>query len=160
MGALLGLADWRREAFTTAMHAHYLERHFPAVEVSLSLPRIRPHQGAFQPERPVTDHEFVQILLATRLYLPRVGLTLSTRESAELRDHLIPLGITRMSAGSCTSVGGRLYPKKDPGQFEIADLRDVPAVTEAIAARGYKAIFKDWHPVSGKAREAVLGGVR
>lgn len=160
VGALLGLADWRREAFLTGLHAEYLQHRFPAVEVGLSLPRMRPHEGVFQPEHEVTDREFVQILLATRLFLPRVGLTLSTRESAELRDHLLPLGITKMSAASCTAVGGRLHPDEDPGQFEIADRRDVPGVQEAIAARGYQAIFKDWHPLTGPATAAVSGGMR
>lgn len=160
LGALLGLAEWRRDAFLTGLHADYLQHRFPAVEVGLSLPRMRPHEGVFQPEHEVTDREFVQILLATRLFLPGVGLTLSTRESAEFRDHLIPLGITKMSAASCTAVGGRLHPDEDPGQFEIADARGVPSVEQAIAARGYKAIFKDWHPVTSPATGAVTGGMR
>ena len=89
----------------------------------------------------------MQILLAMRIFLPRVGITISTRERSWFRDHLIPLGVTKMSAGSCTQVGGRSHCETKTGQFEISDQRDVAAVKQAIEARGYKAIFKDWHPL-------------
>lgn len=147
IGALLGLAEGRREAFLTGLHADYLQRRYPDVEVSISLPRIRPHEGIFQPEHTVTDREFVQILLAMRLFLPRAGIVISTRERAEFRDHLIPLGVTKMSAGSHTEVGGRAHRDAATGQFEISDTRDVAEIKRAIEARGYKAIFKDWHPL-------------
>ena len=147
IGALLGLADWRLDAFLTGLHADYLQHLYPEVEVNVSLPRLRPHEGAFQPEHDVTNREFVQILLAMRIFLPRVGITISTRERPGFRDHLIPLGVTKMSAGSCTEVGGRSHRKAGTGQFEISDQRDVPTVKKAIESRGYKAIFKDWHPL-------------
>ena len=147
IGALLGLAEGRREAFLTGLHADYLQRRYPDVEVSISLPRIRPHEGIFQPEHTVTDREFVQILLAMRLFLPRAGIVISTRERAEFRDHLIPLGVTKMSAGSHTEVGGRAHRDAATGQFEISDTRDVAEIKRAIEDRGYKAIFKDWHPL-------------
>jgi 2-iminoacetate synthase len=149
IGALLGLADWRRDAFLTGLHADYLQHAYPEVEVSISLPRLRPHEGPFQPQQEVKDREFVQIMLAMRIFLPRVGITVSTRERADFRDHLIPLGVTKMSAGSCTQVGGRSHREAETGQFEISDQRDVPAVKQAIESRGYKAIFKDWHPLTG-----------
>ncbi|TAK34218.1 MAG: 2-iminoacetate synthase ThiH [Chloroflexota bacterium] len=155
LGALLGLADWRLDAFYTAMHADYLQRRHLDVEVSVSLPRMRPHEGAFQPQHEVTDREFVQILLATRLFLPRVGITISTREEARFRDHLMPLGVTKMSAGSCTAVGGRVHHDADTGQFEISDERDVSTVKRAIESHGYKAIFKDWHPLIEPALPAA-----
>ncbi len=158
IGALLGLGDWRYDALLTGLHAAYLQRNFPEVEVSISLPRMRPHEGAFAPPHEVTDRNLVQILLAIRLFLPRVGITLSTRESAELRDHLIPLGVTKMSAGSCTRVGGRSHREAETGQFEISDPRDVPAMKQAIESRGYKAIFKDWHPLAAAAPEMAGRG--
>jgi 2-iminoacetate synthase len=148
IGALLGLADWRFDAFFMGLHADYLQRIYPEVEVSISLPRLRPHEGAFQSQSEVTDREFVQIMSAMRLFLPRAGIALSTRERSELRDHLIPLGVTKMSAGSCTQVGGRSGREAETGQFEISDQRDVPAMKQAIESRGYKAIFKDWHPMA------------
>jgi len=147
IGSLLGLNDWRREAFFTGLHAFYLEENFPAVEISVSVPRLRPHTGNFLPPYPVTDQNLVQILLAMRLFIPRLGLTLSTRERAELRDHLLPLGITRMSAGSRTSVGGHAI-KEDIGdsQFDIADNRSVAEMRQVLLRSGYDPVFKDWHP--------------
>jgi 2-iminoacetate synthase len=147
IGALLGLADWRYDAFLTGLHADYFQNRYPGVEMSISLPRMRPHEGSYQSPHEVTDREFVQILLAIRLFLPRVGITLSTRERAEFRDHLMPLGVTKMSAGSCTQVGGRAHREAETGQFEIADQRDVPTMKRDIELRGYKAIYKDWHPL-------------
>lgn len=148
IGALLGLADWRYDAFLTGWHADHLQRQHPDVEISISLPRMCPHEGSYQSPHEVTDREFVQILLALRLFLPRVGITLSTRERAEFRDHLLPLGVTKMSAGSCTQVGGRAHRDAETGQFEISDQRDVPTMKKDIESRGYKAIYKDWHPLT------------
>lgn len=145
VGALLGLADWRHDAFFTGLHADYLQRRYLDVEVSVSLPRLRPHVGSFQPHCVVTDRQFVQIMLAFRLFLPRVGITISTRERAEFRDHLVPLGVTKMSAGSKTQVGGRRHEEAETGQFDISDERDVPAVKAALERLGYKPVFKDWH---------------
>ncbi|MGE5558552.1 MAG: 2-iminoacetate synthase ThiH [Bacillota bacterium] len=147
IGALLGLDDWRKETFYTGLHARHLQDRFPDAEISVSLPRIRPQYGGFQPPSPVSDRALVQIILALRLFLPRAGITLSTRESQVLRDNLLPLGITKMSAGSCTVVGGRSQPGESAGQFEISDRRSVEEMQEAIASRGYKAILKDWHDI-------------
>lgn len=146
IGALLGLSDWRRDAFFTALHADYLQRNYPGVELSVSIPRLRPHAGSFKSSAaPVTDAALVQVILAYRLFLPRVGLTLSTRESPQMRENLLPLGITRLSAGSLTSVGG-YSETADPGsaQFEIADERTVPEVVQMIRAKGYLPAFCDW----------------
>jgi 2-iminoacetate synthase len=153
IGALLGLGDWRADAFATGRHADYLQSRYPDVEVSVSLPRLCAHEGSFEDSVPVTDRDFVQVLLALRIFLPRVGITISTRERAEFRDHLIPLGVTKMSAGSSTQVGGRAHRSAETGQFDITDRRNVPAIKQAIEARGYKAIFKDWHPLLDAPRE-------
>ncbi|KKM10262.1 thiamine biosynthesis protein ThiH [Clostridiales bacterium PH28_bin88] len=146
IGSLLGLNDWRREAFFTGLHASYLQDRYPEVEFSVSVPRLRPHLGSFPPPCPVSDKNLVQVLLALRLFIPRLGLTLSTRERAELRDHLVPLSITRMSAGSCTRVGGHAIQDTGDGQFDIADTRSVAEIREALLRRGYDPVFKDWHP--------------
>lgn len=144
IGALLGLTDWRKEAFITGVHAEYLQNQFPEIEINVSFPRMRPYFGGIEPPSPVSDRDLVQIILAFRLFLPRAGITISTREEGHLRDHLLKLGVTKMSAGSSTTVGG-YSGNQDTGQFEIADHRTVDQVYQAITAQGYKPIFKDWH---------------
>ncbi|MBR9979935.1 MAG: 2-iminoacetate synthase ThiH [Desulfatitalea sp.] len=145
IGPLLGLGEKRREVFFAALHARYLDDRYLETEVGLSLPRINPAEGGFQPAYPVNDREFVQFLMALRLFLPRAGITVSTRERAAFRDRLLPLGVTRLSAGSCTGVGGYAAPqRRETPQFEIADHRDVEAVARAIADLGYQPVYKDW----------------
>lgn len=154
IGALLGLGEWRTEAFFTAMHGEYLLKTYPGIELSISVPRLRPHAGTFQPFTDlVTDSKLVQVILAYRLYLPRAGLTLSTRESPQLREALLPLGITKMSAGSLTSVGG-YTGETDVGssQFEIADDRPVEEVVKMLRIKGYQPAFVDW--VNLRTKEA------
>jgi 2-iminoacetate synthase len=106
IGALYGLADWRWEALSVAAHAQYLLRRCWKAQLTISLPRLRPAAGEFQPLTHMTDRELVQLVCAFRLAFPDVGLVLSTREPAALRDGLIPLGITLLSAGSHTEPGG------------------------------------------------------
>ena len=106
ISALYGLADWRYEAICVAAHADFLLRHCWKAQVTISLPRLRPCAGEFQPLTHMTDRELVQLVCAFRLMFPDAGLVLSTREPARLRDGLIPLGITLMSAGSHTEPGG------------------------------------------------------
>ena len=149
IGALIGLADWRKEAFALGRHARYLMDRFPDTEIGISLPRLRPSAGSIVHACGVQDEHLVQALLALRLFLPRLGISLSTRESETFRDHLIPLGITRLSAGSVTSVGGHTTltgPKKTLPQFEIADHRSIGQMTETIRARGYDPVLSDWVP--------------
>lgn len=143
IGALLGLGYWRSEAFYTALHAQYLTRNYPEVEIGISLPRMRPHGGGFPVPHPVNDRELVQILLAFRILLQHVGITISTREGAGFRDHLVGIGVTRMSAGSVTEVGG-YSSKKGDGQFEVSDERSVEEVRQMLYQKGYQPVFKDW----------------
>ncbi|MFZ5595794.1 MAG: 2-iminoacetate synthase ThiH [Bacillota bacterium] len=143
VGALLGLHDWRSEAFFSGLHADYLQNSFPHVEVSVSPPRMRPHPGGFPPPVVVSDKNLVQYMLAFRLFMPRAGITISTRETPELRNHLVRLGATKMSAGVCTAVGGRLE-KESTGQFEISDERSVKEMSEMIYSQGYQPVYKDW----------------
>ncbi|WP_347488829.1 2-iminoacetate synthase ThiH [Desulfoscipio sp. XC116] len=147
LGALLGLHDWRTEAFFTGLHADYLQNNYPDVEVSISPPRMRPHLGGFTPPVAVSDKNLVQYILAFRLFMPRGGITVSTRENPQLREDLIKLGVTKMSAGSCTAVGGRTEPAESTGQFDISDERDVAAMTGVIYSHGYQPVFKDWQTI-------------
>jgi 2-iminoacetate synthase len=145
LGALLGVGRWREEAFFTALHADYLMKTYPSAEVGISAPRMRPHVGSYQPQWPINDAELVQIMLAYRLFLPRLTITLSTRENAAFRDSLLPLCVTKMSAESLTSVGG--YDKsteKGSSQFEISDERTVEEVVQMIRRQGYQPVFSDW----------------
>ncbi|AJF07126.1 2-iminoacetate synthase ThiH [Geoalkalibacter subterraneus] len=144
IGSLLGLGRFRSEGFLTGLHALFLSRHYWRTQVSVSFPRIRPADGGFSPLHPVSDRQFVQLLCALRLLLPDAGLVLSTRESAALRDNLLPLGITQMSAGSCTAPGGYSDPNHSTQQFAIDDDRSPAEVCRLIRAKGYEAVWKDW----------------
>jgi 2-iminoacetate synthase len=146
IGALLGLSDWRLEAACLGAHASYLLRNYWRAEVAVSVPRLRRSVAEFQPPAEVSDREMVQMILALRLYMPRVGITLSTRESRQLRDNMIGLGVTSMSAGSRTSPGGygRGVKAQADEQFAVEDLRSPAEVAAAIRSRGYYPVFKDW----------------
>ncbi len=145
IGALFGLGEPMAEAFMAVLHAKYLEQAFPHVEVSLSLPRMTKAHGGISPRHILTDIDFVQCMLAWRLYMPRLGITISTRESAVFRDRLIHLGATRYSAGSKTDVGGYAQDLDDSTvQFEVTDTRSVDEVTQMIRQSGYQPVFKDW----------------
>jgi 2-iminoacetate synthase len=106
IGALLGLAEWRSDAIALAEHTEFLLRKCWRSQLTVSLPRIRPAAGGFHPRFAFSDRDLVQLLCALRVTFPQIGLVLSTRESAVLRDALMPLGVTLMSAGSRTEPGG------------------------------------------------------
>jgi 2-iminoacetate synthase len=174
IGALFGLSNWRYEALCVAAHADYLLRNCWKAQLTISLPRLRPSAGEFEPLTPMTDRELAQLVCAFRLMFPDAGLVLSTREPARLRDGLIPLGITLMSAGSHTEPGGYTGAGREKihhtergrivelasgasewavtnghvtnatGQFEIADDRPPGEVAELIRKLGYEPVWKDW----------------
>jgi 2-iminoacetate synthase len=146
LGTLLGLSDWRTEGVFMALHARYLLRNFWKSQVSISFPRLQPAAGGFNPPSPVSDLNMVQLITALRLFLPDVGFVLSTREPADLRDHLIPLGITSMSAGSRTDPGGytHAHEAEAEAQFTIADERSPQVVADVIRRYGYEPVWKDW----------------
>ncbi len=171
---LYGLADWRWEALSVAAHADYLLRHCWKASVTISLPRLRPCAGDFQPLTHMTDRELTLLICAFRLMFPDVGIVLSTREPARLRDGLIPLGVTMVSAGSHTEPGGYTGAGKEnihqtvrgkivelaagagewapqpnqatnaTGQFNIADERSAGEIAELIRKLGYEPVWKDW----------------
>jgi 2-iminoacetate synthase len=168
IGALYGLADWRREAICLAAHAQYLLRHCWKAQLTVSLPRLRPCAGEFQPLTHISERDFVQLLCALRLMLPDAGLVLSTREPAQFRDGVIPLGITMISAGSHTEPGGYTGAGRQKlhhtdhgrivalaegasewaagatGQFQIADDRSPGEVARLLRKLGYEPVWKDW----------------
>lgn len=144
IGALLGLDNFIHDAYLTGLHANWLQNTYPATDIAVSVPRMCPHEGSFEVQHAVDDRQFVQYITALRCFLPRVGITVSTRENATMRDNLIPLGVTRISAGVSTAVGGRELEKSNDGQFEISDHRSVDDVIADLAAYGYQAVCKDW----------------
>lgn len=173
IGALYGLADWRYEALALAAHTEYLLRNCWKAYVTISLPRLRPCAGEFEPLTHLSDRELVQLVCAYRLMFPDVGIVLSTRESAKLRDGLVQLGVTMMSAGARTEPGGYTGAGKDhvhqtvrgrivdsgasewakpepghvtnaTGQFNIADERSATEVAAQLQRLGYEPVWKDW----------------
>lgn len=145
IGALLGLhPDWRSEAIALAAHARALVHRWWRCDVSVALPRLRPAAGGYEPEDPVDDPEFVQLLCALRIVLPDVGISMSTREPAAFRDALVPLGVTTMSAGSHTEPGGYAEESDAEPQFAISDTRSPAEVAAALRAAGYDPVWKDW----------------
>ncbi|HVE93357.1 MAG TPA: 2-iminoacetate synthase ThiH [Acidimicrobiales bacterium] len=145
VGALLGLQDdWRKEALALGAHARSLIHRWWRCEISVSLPRLRPAAGEFEPRDPVDDRALTQLVCALRLTLPDVGITMSTREPAALRDALVPLGVTTMSAGSHTEPGGYAVESDAEPQFEISDERSPDEVATALRRAGYDPVWKDW----------------
>lgn len=142
-GALLGLSNWRKDIFITALHTKYLEDKYPKTEFSISLPRLRPHKGKYTRFKKVTAKDMVQIIAALRIFMPKAGINISTREDATLRENLIPLGVTKMSAGVSTAVGGRMKKTKS-AQFEISDIRSVVEMKKVILKKGYQPVLHDW----------------
>ena len=148
IGALLGLhPDWQTDAIALAAHGKALIRRWWRCEVQIAVPRLRPAAGGYEPAAPVSDAELVQLLCALRIVLPDVGISLSTREPAALRDALLPFGVTAMSAGSHTEPGGYAEQSDAEPQFEISDRRSPAEVAADLRAAGYDPVWKDWQRV-------------
>lgn len=166
IGALFGLHDWREEALALGAHVDYLLRRCWKAQLTVSLPRLRPAAGEFEPRFTLPDRELVQLICALRIAFPQVGIVLSTREPQELRDALIPLGVTMMSAGSHTEPGGYTGQGREAlhhtvrgrqtsagelaadalatGQFDIADLRSAGEIAARLRQDGFEPVWKDW----------------
>lgn len=144
IGALLGLAPWRGEILRLGAHAAYLLRRFWQTQLAISFPRIRDAASCFDIPAPIADRELAQMICALRLVFPDVALVLSTRESRELRDGLVKLGITQMSAGSRTEPGGYLEPDEAEGQFAVVDSRTPAEVADRLTVLGFEPVWKDW----------------
>lgn len=144
IGALLGLSDWRIDGFFTALHALYLTKTYWKSHIQVSFPRLTEAPGGFEPRYPVSDRDLTHMICAMRIILPDAGLLLSTREPQHLRDNLMPLGITMMSAGSRTEPGGYNEPGKADYQFHVEDQRPPDEICRAIRSRGLDPVWKDW----------------
>jgi 2-iminoacetate synthase len=170
IGALFGLWRWQDEAIALAAHLEYLFRNCWQAQITVSLPRLRPASGGFRPLFPMTDRDLAQLVCAFRIAFPQVGIVLSTREHPALRDALVSLGVTMMSAGSHTEPGGytrqgsqnlhqtvrgRIVPPEfhdgedqlATGQFEISDDRSPAEIAATLRDRGFDPVWKDWDQV-------------
>ncbi len=170
IGVLFGLSEWRREALALAAHLFHLQRVCWTSQLTVSMPRLRPAAGSFEPRFPFEDRDLTQLLFAIRITFPHVGIVLSTREPGALRDALAPLGVTMMSAGSHTEPGGYTGQGSDQlhqtvkgkkveatcgstsatEQFSISDDRSPAEVASMLRSKGLEPVWKDWD-------EAILG---
>ncbi len=144
LGALLGLYDWRYEAIALAIHVDYLRRHYWQQEITLSFPRINPISPNYKIPFFVTDKNFVKMLCILRILYPDIGFLLSTRERPDLRDKLINLCITQISAGSKTTPGGYKLKVESDGQFDVVDKRELKEMLKVVELYGYCPVIKDW----------------
>lgn len=145
--ALLGLDDFRKDAFATGLHACLIQRKYPHAEISFSCPRLRPivNDHTIHP-KDVHEKQLLQIMCAYRIFMPYAGMTISTRERDQFRDHVIGLAATKISAGVSTGIGshnGEVTEKGDD-QFEIADERTVDEIYNAIKERGLQPVMNDY----------------
>lgn len=157
MGILLGLCDWRDNALMLAQHLTYMQKQHWRQRYSVSFPRLRPCATGSAVDYPVTDKQFIQLIMAFRLCFPDVEIVLSTRESAVLRDALLPLGITHLSAGSSTQPGGYAEDSKTAlKQFDIDDDRNLAEMSDVISALNYQPVIADQIPAHKViARESI-----
>src|ERR1043166_2194970 len=167
IGALIGLTRWQDEAVALAAHLEHLFKHCWQAQITVSVPRLRPAAGGFRPLFTMSDRELVQLVCALRITFPQVGIVLSTRERASLRDALSSIAVTLMSAGSHTEPGGYTRQGREhlhrtmrgrivapeyqegedqlaTGQFEISDERSPAEIAAVLRHRGLEPVWKDW----------------
>ncbi len=151
--ALLGLSDFRKDALASALHVYYLQRKYPHAEMSLSCPRLRPiiNNDKINP-LDVHEKQLCQVLCAYRIFLPYVGITVSSRESAEFRNGIVKIAATKVSAGVSTGIGdheSKYSGKETDGvqgdeQFEIDDNRSLDKMYQDIADEGLQPVLNDY----------------
>lgn len=145
--ALLGLDDFRKDAFATGMHAYLLQRKYPHAEIAFSCPRLRPiiNNDKINP-MDVHEPQLLQVVCAYRLFMPFSSITVSTRECSRVRDNLVNIAATKISAGVSTGIGEHVEEIENKGddQFEISDGRSVEEVYEALLDEGLQPVMNDY----------------
>ncbi|SEN91403.1 2-iminoacetate synthase [Peptostreptococcus russellii] len=146
--ALLGLDDFRKDAFATGYHAYLIQQKYPHAEIAISCPRLRPiiNNDKINP-KDVHETQLLQIICAYRIFLPFASITVSTRERAGFRDNIIKIAATKISAGVSTGIGSHsddVKEEKGDEQFEISDPRSVDEVFEAIKNTGLQPVMSDY----------------
>ncbi len=173
IGALFGLADWKHEALALCAHLEYLYKHCWKAQLTVAFPRMRPYAGNYEytpdPALFLPDRAFVRLIAVFRVLFPQVGIVVSTREPAPLRDAIATLGVTHMSAGARTEPGGytgagsddlhltikgrRVEIEQKSGcekateQFQIHDTRSAAEIATMLRSRGLDPVWKDWDEV-------------
>lgn len=143
--ALLGLDDFRKDAFATGLHAYLLQRKYPHAEIAFSCPRLRPiiNNDKINP-KDVHEPQLLQIICAYRIFMPFSNITISTRECARFRDNVIGIAATKISAGVSVGIGGHGEEARGDEQFEISDSRDVQEVYDAIINHDLQPVMSDY----------------
>lgn len=145
-GALLGIDDFRHDAFSVGVHATLLQKKYPHAEIAVSVPRLRPYKNnAAENPRDVHEQQLLQVICAYRLLLPFASITISTRERKDFRDNAVNIAATKISAGVSVGIGGHTGgEEKGDEQFEISDPRSVKEVTEDLFRYGLQPSFNDY----------------
>lgn len=143
--ALLGLDDFRKDAFATGLHAYLLQRKYPHAEIAFSCPRLRPiiNNDKINP-KDVHEPQLLQVVCAYRLFMPFANITISTRECERFRNNIINIAATKISAGVNVGIGGHIGEEKGDEQFEISDGRSVDEVYKAIEDNGLQPVMSDY----------------
>lgn len=143
--ALLGLSDFRKDAYATGMHAYYIQRKYPHAEIAFSCPRLRPiiNNDKINP-KDVHERQLVQVVSAYRIFMPFASITISTRECERFRNNIIDIGATKISAGVNVGIGGHSGEEKGDEQFEISDGRNVQEVYDAILEKGLQPVMSEY----------------
>lgn len=145
--ALLGLDDFRKDAFATGVHAYLLQKKYPHAEIAFSCPRLRPiiNNDKINP-KDVHEPQLLQIMCAYRIFMPYSSITISTREQSYFRDNVIGLAATKISAGVSVGIGGHASDEETKGdeQFEISDSRNVDEVYNAIIEHNLQPVMSDY----------------
>ena len=145
--ALLGLDDFRKDAFASGMHAYLLQRKYPHAEIPSSCPRLRPiiNNDRINP-MDVHEAQLLQVVTAYRLFMPFAGITISTRECARVRNNIVNIAATKISAGVSTGIGSHVEEVEDKGdeQFEISDSRTVEEVYSDLSGLGLQPVMNDY----------------
>ncbi|MEP7728967.1 2-iminoacetate synthase ThiH [Marinomonas primoryensis] len=153
LGVLLGLEDWRTDSVMMAHHLRHLQKRYWRSRFSVAFPRIRPCEGGIVPKSVISDRQLVQLIAAWRLFDRDLEMSLSTRESAEFRNHAVRMGFTTMSAESKTQPGGYADDSQEAlEQFEISDERSVADISAMIRSQGREVVWKDWDPALSNSK--------
>lgn len=147
LGVLIGLEDWRTDLTFLARHLRYLQKRYWRTRFSVNFPRMRPSESGYQPNVVMSDAELAQLTFAFRIFDPDADISFSTRELPSLRDNMMPLGVTSMSAGSKTEPGGYYTSPQALEQFSTSDERSPKEVAAAIRRAGLDPVWKDWDAV-------------
>ena len=143
-GALLGLGDFRRDAFACGLHAYNLQRRYPHAEISFSLPRFRPFINNEDRVNQVHEPQLLQVSMAYRLFMPFAGQTISTRERPGFRDNIVGLTATKISAGVSVGIGEHSGTEHGDGQFVISDPRGVEEIADSLRQHGLQPVMTDY----------------